>query len=424
MLEVACGNRVSLKRSGGQGKSQVKNETATWRDDVNAMRADLTLWPLALLTVLSAVISFVSVRALGTVVPVCLVLALVLYFLRTRSFALPSTPLLLIWALFVALVGLAAFRSLDVDYATSRFLKLAVYSLLAILLWSVAQRMNTRSVLKFALVVSFAIGLCWTLVEGISNGALYQFLSGVTPGEAAHSANRAVVVLTLFAAPAALIIFQRYGGLAVVCLFATLFVAVLTTESQAAQLGVLGAMVVLVFALVTPRAAIWVCGVGGILTIVVMPFLFSQVSFDDLFSGMPNAEMTLMPRLEIWTFVSQKILEQPLLGYGLETGRFMPIDDMVRSYFPGEYLHHPHNGVLQIWFEMGALGALMLAAAWGLIVRQTALLEAKSIPFVLAGLCCVMIIGSVAHGVWQSWWVSALVLVPFLFAVATAPETR
>lgn len=395
---------------------------ANWAEDLSVLRQEPVLWPLVLMTGVSAVVSFISLRALGAVVPLSLLIALVVYGLRTRSFPVPSRALLIVFCVFVLLVGLAGFRSLDVDYAVGRFLKLATTALISILLWSLARQVSALSALKPVLLASCALALCWGFIEGASDGAIYALFRDVTPGEAAISSNRAMVVLALLVWPAALIVAHRYGTAFGVAMVVVLFAVSLSGESQAAQLAVFSAMFILVFAHLVPRATLWVCGVGGCVVILSMPFVISQLDLTTLGKGVPNAQLTILPRMEIWLYVSQKILAQPLLGYGLEAGRFLPLDDMTQVYFTDVHLHHPHNGVLQIWFEMGALGALSLAAAWGLILRQVSLLTASAIPFVLAGLCCTLIVGSVAHGVWQSWWVGVLALLPFFFAVACASD--
>ncbi len=397
---------------------------SNWTGDLKVLRHEPVLWALVIMTLVSAVISFVSLRALGALVPVSLAIALVVYCVQTRSFPTPPRTLLFVFCVFVLLVGLAAFRSLDADYALGRFFKLATAALIAVLLWALARQLSVLSALKGALLLSCLVGLCWGLVEGVSDGAVYAMLRDVSLSEAAYSSNRAMVVLALLVWPAALITSQRYGAAAGPGLVAFLFVVALTGESQAVQLSVFASMGVLGSALIVPRATLWGLGILGCFVILSLPFLISQLGPISLGEGVANAELTILPRMEIWHFVSEKILAQPLLGYGLEAGRFMPLDDMTQVYFTDVHLHHPHNGVLQIWFEMGVLGALALATAWGLLMRQVSLLSEKDAPFVLAGLCCAFIIGSVAHGVWQSWWVGALALLPFFYAVACAERSE
>ena len=397
---------------------------SSWADDLSVLRHEPVLWALVAMTLVCAVISFVSLRALGAVLPISLAFTLLIYTVQTRSFPAPPRALLSVFCVFVFLVGLAAIRSLDFDYALGRFFKLTMTALIAVLFWGLARHIPTLSTLKNALLLSCLIGLCWGLVEGVSDGAVYAMRRGVSLGEAAYSSNRAMVVLALLVWPAALITSQRYGAAAGLGLVAFLFVVAMTGESQAAQLSVFVSMGVLGSALMVPRATLWGAAVLGCFFIMSMPLLISQLGLVSLGEGVPHAEFTILPRMEIWLYVSQKILAQPLLGYGLEAGRFLPLDDMTQVYFTDVHLHHPHNGVLQIWFEMGVLGALALATAWALLLRQASFLSEKDVPFVLAGLCCALIVGSVAHGVWQSWWVGALALLPFFYAVACAKASE
>ncbi|MBX9701023.1 MAG: polymerase, partial [Acetobacteraceae bacterium] len=69
---------------------------------------------------------------------------------------------------------------------------------------------------------------------------------------------------------------------------------------------------------------------------------------------------------------------------------------------------HPHNGALQLWLELGVVGAglgalLALLLAWraGRLARPevaTAMLASAAVTFLLS------------FGTWQEWWVGAQLL--------------
>ncbi len=114
----------------------------TFIEDIAVIRETPVLWPLALLVIASASVSFISLRALGVVVPVCFLLALLALVVQTGRFPRPSAGILIVWLVFVALIGLATTRSLDFDYASGRFLKLGGMSLLAVLFWALSARVT------------------------------------------------------------------------------------------------------------------------------------------------------------------------------------------------------------------------------------------------------------------------------------------
>jgi len=409
--------RGETMRRGMAGLKQV------FTQDLATIRDTPILWPLALLVFVSASVSFVSLRALSVVVPACFLVALAILIVQTRRFPKPSIGTGIVWLVFVALVGLATMQSMNVDYASGRFVKLASVSLLAVLFWALSARVPGLPALRSILILSLVIGLAWGFVEGIGNGVIFEFTHDVLPVQAAYAANRPVVLLVLFLWPAALalsrIVGERAGWLLVLLVLACTF----TTESQSAQLATLGAVIVFGLATQFPRITLWIVGVGGVATILGLPIAIAYFHFTPAVGDF-SLPMTVVSRLELWDFVAGKIMEQPLLGYGLEVGRFLRLDDMTHRYFGGPLMHHPHNAILQIWFEMGLLGALVAAVGWAVLVRQIGGVAQHYRAYLLAALTCVLIVVTVSHGLWQTWWLSALMVVPFFFAIVLADEPK
>ena len=89
---------------------------------------------------------------------------------------------------------------------------------------------------------------------------------------------------------------------------------------------------------------------------------------------------------------------------------------------------HPHNGALQVWLELGAVGALVAAL---LAMVTASRLAAPSLePVVRAGGLAVLIAAAVelslSYGMWQSWWIAVLWLAAFTvqLVIADPPADR
>ena len=134
-------------------------------------------------------------------------------------------------------------------------------------------------------------------------------------------------------------------------------------------------------------------------------------------------------RVYIWDFVTSRIADKPLAGWGLDAARRMPGgQDTVAlgADCPGaipvigqKLPLHPHNAILQTWLELGGLGIILgfgaLVATLGLIYAQrrrvvAAVLVASSVAGTLVAL--------VSYGVWQEWFLSALMLGAGVTAIA------
>jgi len=76
-------------------------------------------------------------------------------------------------------------------------------------------------------------------------------------------------------------------------------------------------------------------------------------------------------RLEIWDYMSARILERPLTGWGLGVAKVVPIhaDELATYLYADATGIYPHNQWIELWLETGLLGivlalALVLLALW------------------------------------------------------------
>jgi O-antigen ligase len=101
--------------------------------------------------------------------------------------------------------------------------------------------------------------------------------------------------------------------------------------------------------------------------------------------------------MAIWTFTTGQLTHRPWLGLGLDASRT----------FPGIISLHPHDAALQLWFELGLVGALLAAGFWGLIFWRLA--KPGQNRLFAATACAAafvyLVIGALSFSVWQEWWI-------------------
>ncbi|HEV2675998.1 MAG TPA: O-antigen ligase family protein [Aliidongia sp.] len=146
-------------------------------------------------------------------------------------------------------------------------------------------------------------------------------------------------------------------------------------------------------------------------------------------------------RIYIWDFVTERIADKPILGWGLDGARRMPggQDTValgagcpdVASPMIGEKLPlHPHNAILQTWLELGAVGIVLSFGA--LIVTLGRIYAGRrrvAASVLVAASVAGTLVALVSYGVWQEWFLSALMLASGIAALAIrqdelAPATR
>jgi O-antigen ligase len=113
-------------------------------------------------------------------------------------------------------------------------------------------------------------------------------------------------------------------------------------------------------------------------------------------------------RLGYWSHTIDWIAERPVIGWGLDASRVMG---------PGIQLH-PHNGALQIWLELGLIGAVAAAAFWGLsLARMSRPQPDRRMVGVAGAVTAYIVFAWVNYGAWQGWWVALGALIPLLAAL-------
>lgn len=172
-------------------------------------------------------------------------------------------------------------------------------------------------------------------------------------------------------------------------------------------------LAVLVGALVWiwPRRAPKGLALGAAGLMIAMPLLILAMLQLGLGRGLPES---WEQRVGYWGYAIARIADHPFRGWGL---------DASRAFSPHIQLH-PHNGPLQVWLELGMVGAAVAALAWAFVFRRLAR-DARSLTAAAtAGSASVyLLFGVVSFGVWQEWWLALAALTAVIATLADAEET-
>ncbi|SCX94799.1 O-antigen ligase family protein [Microvirga guangxiensis] len=304
-------------------------------------------------------------------------------------------------------IGWSEFKIVSIRAFGEFWLPIAASVVLALTL---PQRLTPR--MFGFLVGTFTLAGLIIIVE-LQTGMILRKTLGVRSDP--YIFNRPVLTLLMLALPltAWLLSTKRNGGVYGLLLLLFLGAVAIQSESDAAVLAL--AIVCLVFpiAWLAPRLT-FVLAVAAFLAAVSLSPLIGALSAKFMTPEMHRMLATghSKERVELWQSFGAVVREEPLLGTGFGVSPRMP-DTKVAAKVPVEHqpmlnIGHPHNAVLQIWVELGAVGALLflviaflsLRAIWHLphLIRSASLA-------LLAGIVPVSLVG---HGAWQGWWAASL----------------
>jgi O-antigen ligase len=139
--------------------------------------------------------------------------------------------------------------------------------------------------------------------------------------------------------------------------------------------------------------------------VLLMPPLELSLRASGIAARLP---LSWAERVAYWDYAVDRIMERPWAGWGL---------DASRDFSPHIQLH-PHNGALQVWLELGAVGAALAALLWAVFFRGLAG-ERRSLAHAGAAgsLAVYLLFGLVSFGAWQEWWLALGALVAVVHAL-------
>ena len=375
---------------------------------------------------------FVAVLQSKAMAPLALIPMAITLLLGWRAGWRPSLPIGAVLMFGLILVAWAAITSLwapEPGRAAILALTLAAMMLLAHGAASAAQGARLMPWIGFGLV----FGLAAAFADWQSGNALRAAVRGLkeVPETLMFGLKPAASLMALllpmgFALP--------WPWLARAALLLVGAGVLISLPGETARLATIAGLAAALLSLAAPRLVPRLIGAMLGLAILVMPLLVGFIP------KMPTANLPLsaVHRLVIWDFTVARIAEKPLTGWGLEASRAMPggraqpdtatldrlniTNPAQRAFLANPHVEvmplHPHNGALQLWLELGGIGALLgavLMLALGFAASRSA------VPAVGAGmLASAAVTGMLSFGLWQAWWVASLLLA--MVALHLAPR--
>ena len=289
-----------------------------------------------------------------------------------------------------------------------------------------------------ALVFGVAAALLLITIDLALGGGLRRAIRDVPSYYGMASLNNGITLVVLLVGPA-MVWLWRFGAaparafwrwLAPLPGAASVFL-LMNLESQSATAAFAVGAATFVAIAAAPKIMARLLAVGVAVGTMAAPALVLTVldarRLADWFGGLSS---TTIHRLYIWDFSVERILERPLLGWGLDSSRVMPGRDVmiteVNPNLPSTIYGqmqvlplHPHNAPLQLWLELGLPGALLFALITGGLLYGVAGRTGNRLGAGVAAAVLVMALAlsSMSYGIWQTWWLAALWFAAALTAV-------
>lgn len=241
--------------------------------------------------------------------------------------------------------------------------------------------------------------------------------------------NASISVLTLLFWPAALIASRlglvRRHKWAALSASAVAAATIFASAHETSKVAFAGAAAAFALLLVRPPLARRLIVAGWMAaTLLVVPiasFMYGAEAYRA--TWLPDSARH---RVVIWGFTSEQVAEAPLFGVGISTARALhKARDPEGPRAPGTRFQldtglHSHNAYLQVWYETGAAGALILLGLGLLVLRAMAGFPVGVQPYLAATFVSGALLAASSYSAWAAWLMASLAIAPIFAGLGAA----
>ena len=291
-------------------------------------------------------------------------------------------------------------------------LGLPMYGLLIYVM--LKQSEGAKTIYRLLIVSLAALSACVFAIDFISDYKIYRLVKpDALNGDIIMNLSHGLSVLLMCLAP--ILIFlarQGRGGkmLALACIIFTVLAAA-NSGNTAAMIAVPLIFIFMYAGRRFSRASLRLVLILPVAAILLAPVLsifaseLSQTSKDAL-------PFSWEWRAETWAYLAEKIMQHPIIGNGFDSLRTMKDTFDARGFEGLSYVPlHAHNFGLQIWVEVGLVGALLAALFFweaGAALSKSKWLTPTRSSALCAVIVTAVVFSSLSYSAWQDWWWGAI----------------
>jgi len=354
-----------------------------------------------------------------------------LYLLKEESIKeniislLKSIPVQLI-IIFWIWAGITLFWTLNFENGLLTWIKLFGMFSLGILIFSMVSKISNTNVTRIFYILTLNV-----MIVIIAHLFMSRFeMEFVKP---------LAYFMALFTFPSLLFLYNYLPKKLRFLVLVLLTFSIFALQLSGAQSGFIGFVLgIIVFALTffKPRSTTLILQVLTFFGTLFTPVLMSVFTYH--YKLLPYATLigtSLYHRFCIWNFATHKLFEHPIIGWGIGASKNFPgSKELIYATTSPEQLQyfenldidiiywaktfiinmplHPHNNALQVYLELGLIGAifyaLFLASIFQVFLRVFK--DKLSLASANAMAVLTLLIFNMSHSIWHMWLLSWIIL--------------
>lgn len=355
---------------------------------------------------------------------------------RQRCWRRIDRTIIMIFTAVIAVCAVSVAWALDKTQTARTTLVLATEILAGLSLLAATTGLSTGQRTTLLRSLAAMLALCIAIILGKQHGpAIWNALGGTLPAQdrMMNSMSRGLTFIAILLVPTTVALWRQGLRLPAGLLWLAGAAAIVGSHSLASKLVLPTATVLAGLFWLWPRLGLSLASGLAILVVVAsFPLALLIPDGQTVYDKAPWLSSSAHHRLTIWRFVAHTTLEKPLFGWALDASRSIPggDDELIYTlqvdgqpyYAPEAQLPlHPHSAPIQVWLELGAVGAalcgILIWRIFHLLARLPRDMSALAGTTVVSG----FIVACVSYGIWQSWWQGSIWLLTALIAAIATP---
>lgn len=399
-------------------------------------QADLPVRILSTAVLAVALLSVLAPRGMPVFLPLLLLGGFAaIYLIGSRKIDLAPDAITVSFLVFALYCAINAYWSLKPGLGLLKAGTLLMGILTASLVLRIIDRLSDSDLIFLArsLAIAGTLAVAFIVVEVLTGQSLTRFAmnnlpfiktpsakhvtleNGQVTGINFYVLKRNVGAMTLLLWPTLLVVStwptQRlYRAAAATVLFLIAATAIYLSRHDTSIVAITASLGIFWFCRLAPRTGrLAVLAMWLIATLLVVPI--ALLAYEAKLYCHPKLSLSAQARVVLWGYTAKEVLKRPLLGVGINSTP--DIDEEVKQTatppepcapYQDRTGQHSHNIYMQTWFELGAVGAILLSIAGIAVWRALTRLPTDVQPFAFATATAAMAVAAFSWGMWQAWY--------------------
>lgn len=353
-------------------------------------------------------------------------------------------PLLLPLGLLIGYATISAFWALKPIAAIEKAaIAVAVVAVTTVIIVAIADRDRVERLhIAEGMWLGLSIGIAYTLFEtwtgqaivrtvvnalGVAPGtmrppAFYTFKDGVLVAVDRNAMSRNIAPLTLLLWPALMAIrgyvAPRLAAALMTLVLVATSAAVLTSPHETSKLALVAGLIAWLATRYVPRIGSSAVRAGWVAA-CILPIPISIGLYEAGLHKMKSLQYSARHRVEIWNHSARETLAAPFFGNGAMT-TYTSLEEAPPEKRSRLTPPHQHNVFLQVWQELGMVGAALLLLLGWRFIDLVGKLTPRLRPYAYAFMASAAAVASSSYGIWQIWFMALYGHAALAFAIGVA----